>query len=304
MPVWLVTGGTGFLGRHVLSELQGDGQREVVALGRRRPPESFRGSHIAADLNDATDIARAVAETRPAVVIHTAGRTPPANSDELYRANTLTTVHLLDALRDSGRPVRVVLVGSAAELGPVEIAHLPVSEDHPCHPADAYGLSKLLATAAGLAARPPLDVSVARVFNPIGPGTPATQAFGKFAQRLAAPGPDYVRLEVGDLTTSRDFIDVRDVASALVAIALHGKSGLIYNVGTGRSHRVGLGLERLIELSGRNVEVVSQQVSRPGPQDSRADIRRIAEQTGWHPRISWEQSLSDLWDEARTNTNS
>ncbi len=96
------------------------------------------------------------------------------------------------------------------------------------YPRDAYGRSKYLATSAGLAERSPLEVMVARVFNPIGPGTPPTQAFGRFADRLTDPDADPLDLVVGDLDARRDFIDVRDVARAMIALALQrsGRAGL------------------------------------------------------------------------------
>ena len=309
MPVWLVTGGSGFLGRHLLEVLEH--QRapgvDLAVLGRRPPRSWSKGTFVATDLHDPAAVGRAIAATAPEVVFHLAGRTPPASADEYYRGNTLATIHLLDALRGLGRAVRVVLAGSAAELGPLAAEDLPVAEDHPCRPADSYGLSKLLATAAGLAARPPLEVITARIFNPIGPGLPRSQAFGRFAALLAEPGPDPIRLTVGDLDACRDFIDVRDVAGALLCLARRGEPGMIYHVGTGRSHRVGDGLDHLIRLSGRQVTVeVSPQhtASRgPGPSDSRADIRRIVAATGWRPELGWHQSLEDLWDDAHSRAS-
>jgi GDP-4-dehydro-6-deoxy-D-mannose reductase len=176
---------------------------------------------------------------------------------------------------------------------------LPVAETYLGFPRDSYGRSKWLATSAGVAERAPLEVVVARVFNPIGPGIPPTQAFGRFADRLTDPVPDPLDLKVGNLDARRDFIDVRDVAGAMIALASRGQSGLVYNVGTGRSRRVCEGLERLIHLSGRsvNVSVDPALSSRPGPPDSCANIDRIVSQTGWRPAISWEQSLDDLWRE-------
>jgi nucleoside-diphosphate-sugar epimerase len=299
MAAWLVTGGTGFLGRHILRALTATGSAdgEVVALGRRCPPGWAR-RFVHADLEQPEAVARAVRLVRPEVVIHAAGRTPPGTPGEFERVNVRATLHLLDALARAGRPTRVVLVGSAAELGPVDPADLPVNEEHPCQPADAYAWSKRLATLAGLMAPPPVEVMIARVFNPVGPGLPATQALGQFTARLLdpAPGP----LVVGDLDVRRDFVDVRDVARALVALAWSGRPGRVYHVGTGVSHRVGDGLERLIRRSGRSIEVRVDpaRAAARGARDSRADNRRIVADTDWRPAIGWEQSLDDLWDEA------
>ncbi len=128
---------------------------------------------------------------------------------------------------------------------------------------------------------------------------PATQAFGEFAVQLRAGSFDPLPLIVGDLETRRDFIDVRDVARALIAISLRGKPGLVYHVGTGQSRSVGEGLEHLIQMSGRLVRtcIDPSRHHRKSPVDSRADIKRIATHTGWTPAIPFEQSLADLWEE-------
>jgi nucleoside-diphosphate-sugar epimerase len=298
MAVWLVTGGTGFVGRQVLKALPDE---KIVVLGRQCPPGWPESAFAAVDLNDAAQTRMTIERIAPDVVIHTAGRTPPAPDEELYRINFWATLHLVSALSSLRKTVRVVLSGSAAELGPVEQGHLPVSESYKCDPVTAYGRSKLLATKSGLSERSPLEVMVARVFNPIGPGTPVAQALGQFASRLAQAGPDPLDLTVGDLDSRRDFIDVRDVARAMVALATHGQAGLVYHVGTGLSHRVGDGLDRLRQLSGRAVRVSVDSVlcERRGPADSRADIKRISSHTSWRPQISWENSLVDLWNAAR-----
>ncbi len=171
-------------------------------------------------------------------------------------------------------------------------------------PVDAYGRGKQLATIAGLAERPPLEVIVARVFNPIGPGQPANQAFGEFAAQLMAESSDPLPLLAGNLEARRDFIDVRDVVRALVTVSFHGRPGLVYNVGTGQSRSVGEGLELLVRLSGRAVKVCvdPRRYVRKGPVDSRADIGRIMSHTGWKPAIPFEQSLADLWNDLRMKT--
>ena len=308
MSVWLLTGASGFVGRHVLAALERDAdpgsqsENKVIVLGRRSPETRSSADFVSADLTDRERLPGLIQQIAHDYVIHTAGRTPPALDEELYRANFWATIHLLSALRATRKPARVVLSGSAAELGSVDPARLPVDETYVGYPRDAYGRSKYLASSAGLAERAPLEVMIARIFNPIGPGTPPTQAFGRFADRLTDPDADPLGLVVGDLEARRDFIDVRDVARAMIALALRGHAGLAYNVGTGRSHRVADGLERLIQLSDRAVRVSVDPVlqSRRGPADSRANIDRITAHTDWKPSVSWEQSLDDLWREVDT----
>ena len=297
MPVWAVTGGSGFLGRHLLAELRDKAGLEVVAMGRRCPIDWRGEAFVEVDLSVPEAIETAIRSIRPEVLFHAAGQTPPANAETLYQANTLNTLHLLDALRAVGSPIRMVLAGSAAELGLVPVEDLPVGEEYPCRPAEAYGLSKWLATCAGLAARPPLEVMVGRIFNPIGPGLSPNQAFGRFAKILAESREK--TLVVGDLDTRREFVDIRDVARALIAIAESGLAQNTYHIGTGKSVRIGDGLDHLIARSGREIEVRVDPAlkSAPGPRDSRARIAKIVAQTGWTPRISFRQSMDDLWNE-------
>jgi GDP-4-dehydro-6-deoxy-D-mannose reductase len=303
MATWLITGATGFLGRHVLDVLNFELMRHepngdvIFVLGRRRPAGWPDENFIRADLDDPVALRDAIGKVIPDHVIHTAGRTPPASDDALYQGNFWATIRLLNALRGLNRRVRVTLVGSAAELGDVPPFALPVAEGYPCAPLDAYGRSKQLATIAGLAERPPLELVVARVFNPIGPGLPPTQALGEFASQLISNVADPLTLLVGNPEVHRDFIDVRDVARALVAVSFRGHSGLLYHVGSGQSRSVGEGLELLIRLSGRSVKICTdpRRHVRRSPADSRADIGRIVDHTGWRPTIPFEQSLADLW---------
>jgi nucleoside-diphosphate-sugar epimerase len=292
-PTWLVTGGSGFLGRHLLDRLESE-PVDVVALGRH--PLDRRGAirFVEGDLLDQRGLTVSLSWVVPDVVFHLAGKTPPADPEALDRSNRLATVVLVDALASLARPIRLIVAGSAAELGPVPVEELPVAESRPCRPDGDYGRSKLAATEVALAAPASITAIVARVFNPIGPGLPTSQALGRFAS-LIARGAE--RFSVGELSPRRDFIDARDAADAFVALARRGKGG-IYHLGTGESRSIAEGLEALIRLSGRAVMIEPDPSRSGGPSDSRADIGRIRAETGWSPRIPFERSVADLWASA------
>ena len=300
MSVCLVTGAIGFLGCHLIAALKTRPTHfgRIVETGRTLPHANESREFVPADLTKTESIRCLLEAVSPDVIFHLAGKTPPGSAEDFYRANTLATALLFDVLRERGRPVRVVQVGSAAELGVVPDCDLPVGEDYPCRPTSAYGLSKWLCTQAGVVSQFPIEVIAARVFNPVGPGIPEAQAIGSFATRLADPGISV--LKVGDVTVKRDFVDVRDVARALIALAQQGHAGLVYHVGTGQSQTVQSGLDYFIGRSGRSIETISESIGGLGGRlnDSRADIMRIKEHTGWRPEIPWEQSLSEIWDEA------
>lgn len=296
---WIVTGSSGFLGRAVtarLAERQGDA---VIGIRRR-----VRGNdqEIAADLSTISvdALAHLIENVAPDALIHCAGRTPPARPVDYWSENTRSTANLVAACAQISADIPVVLVGSAAELGPVPADRLPVSEACPCRPRDSYGLSKWAATVAGLggprAGRS--AVVVGRVFNLIGPGMPATQAFGRFARELAGAPCDPVTIAASDLDARRDFLDVRDAAGALIALAEHGRAGEVYHVATGVSHSIGDGLGVLICSSGRAVHVAPATRAATGAFESRASIDKIVQETGWRPVISFEQSLDDTWRSA------
>ena len=261
----LVTGASGFVGRAVLRQLERRGL-ETFAVSRRAQPSvaSERGIVLPRP-EETADVRRALLEVRPQVVMHLAGAASAGSYSELYRANVVFAANLLDASISMSDAPRVLVLGSAAEYGPVPEAQLPVTEDFACRPNTAYGISKLAQTQHALAAAAKgLPIVVARLFNPIGAGMLKTLALGSFADQIARMGAAGGTLSTGDLDVVRDFIDVDVAANALVEIALkHQGGGEIINVCSGCGQSLLDMTRRLIALSGKAVNL-RQDVSRRG----------------------------------------
>lgn len=255
----LVTGAGGFVGRHLCTLLSAQGV-DICTIGLR--PTS--AAHLTVDPMDLVALTTAVDAVRPTAVFHLAGVTESADPIDYYRVNAAFAAGLLAALERSGQEsVPVLLVGSAAEYGPIGPASLPVSETTPACPISDYGISKLTQTHLGLAAaargRP---VVVVRPFNIIGPGMPTSLAVGSFAARVAAivrgEVPPIVR--VGKLASSRDLIDVRDVVRLCVVLLEHPQArGRIINLCTGVATTMRQVLADLITLSGMEIAVACDQ---------------------------------------------
>ena len=324
----LVTGAQGFLGRYVVADwLAADGEASVTGLGRsprddhgfthevgwcgRRWPAplpeelanaltSDRYQYVSADLGDTAALTALIGQLRPEVVVHLAGSLRDEPPEQLVRANVGGLVSLLDAVVGSGIPApRLVLCSSGSVYGSVPGRALPLHEDMPCRPLDPYSVSKRAAEDMGriLVAQSGLHATWARVFNPVGPGQDERHLCGWLGQQVASIAAGHQRpvVSVGPLHTTRDYIDVRDTATALRTIAEVGSAGATYNVATGVETTGEQVLECLLDRSGLRGQV--EVVRRPGrPSDMErhfADVSRLSD-LGWTPSWRLDESLEEV----------
>lgn len=263
----LVTGAGGFLGLHVVDRLREIGA-EVFTLGIERSGKlaSDRAFLLKTPV-DGAGIETAMRASRPNLVFHLAGTSNAEPLEDTYRVNVLFGVHLLRAALQQSSLPRVLLAGSAAEYGPVEDAALPVTEDTPCRPVSAYGITKLAQTHHGLAVAASQPVVVARLFNVIGRGMPPHLALGAFAAQLRAMPAEGGILRSGPLARERDFVEAGPTAALLVDLLSNpAAAGQIVNVCSGQATSLADLTEALVSASGRPV-AMQVDASRAGNSD-------------------------------------
>jgi len=303
----LVTGASGFVGRHLCAALAVAGW-DVVPAGASHESEGF----LPVDLRDEQTLRAALDIARPDVVFHLAAiaAVPDALADPLgvYDVNALGTARLTRAVRsyrdDGGAPPRIVFASSADVYGRREPRYHPLLESYVIRPENPYSASKAAAEAIllGEARSFELDVVIARAFNHIGPGQSERFAIASFAGQLAriAAGGSPV-LMVGNLEAKRDFLDVRDVVAAYVALAGGGARGEIYNVSSGTAISMREMLGKLIAAARVPVEV-REDPDRMRPFDTPVaygSSEKLRAATGWAPRIKLERTLRESYEDAR-----
>jgi len=287
----LLTGHNGFAGRSILSRL------------RERSDWHATGLPDALDVRS-PELPAAIETIRPQAVIHLAALTSVAESfrhpDEFFSVNFHGTWNLLKALRATHFQGRLIYVSSGDCYGAVAEAALPVGEREPLRPRSPYAVGKVAAEALchQWSQTEAIDIVIARPFNHIGPGQDERFVIASFARQIARmlAGAAAPQLRCGDLTVTRDFTDVRDVADAYLALLGHGRRGEVYNIGSGRETRVGDALAILIEIAGIEIETaVDPAIIRADEQRRMvADVTKITEQTGWHAQIPLERTLTDI----------
>jgi GDP-4-dehydro-6-deoxy-D-mannose reductase len=294
----LVTGGHGFVGRHLRDHLEAMGD-EVTSLDRRGPD--------AVDVTDRDRLVERVRAARADVLYHLAafshvGESFAAEADVLT-VNVDGTANVLTACRAAGIG-RVIVVGSAEQYGVVQAAAIPLTEDAPTHPVSPYARSKQAAETLALDefATTGLGVVCVRAFNHTGPGQPPRFLVPALAARIVAAeraGMDTVT--VGNVDPVRDYSDVRDVARAYRLLAERGEPGTVYNVCSGHGVSVADLARGLLALAARPLELVVD----PGLVRATdvpvlvGDPSRRRDATGWTPEIPLAQTLADVLEHAR-----
>jgi GDP-4-dehydro-6-deoxy-D-mannose reductase len=239
-------------------------------------------------------------------VFHVAGVSQTDCASEYYQANVVYAATLLDALKMAKlQDTTLALVGTAAEYGALEIGDLPAKEGGRTRPAGYYGESKLAQTRlAELAMRQNRRVMVFRPSNIIGPGMSPNLAVGAFVTQLGAIARKQAEavLQVGDLATARDLIDVQDVAMLMLRLAEVPEAlGKVINIATGRPTRMEDVLRSLLDMflaAGYGpVRVESRGHASTGASSEihYSSTRRLVELVGKIPFTPLAESLSRIF---------
>jgi GDP-4-dehydro-6-deoxy-D-mannose reductase len=293
MKKLLVTGLNGFVGGHLQALLaaMADGPWQLLAS---KPHDLLDGASLDAWLQDDC----------PDAVIHLAGQTfvPEAFRDpaQTIKVNLLGTLNLLQALKRWGFCGTFLYVSSGDVYGQVEEVNLPISESLAPRPRNPYAVSKVAAEllCQQWSYSEPWRIIVARPFNHIGPGQGEAFVIPSMAGQLVRvrQGLQPAQLEVGDVDVTRDFLDVRDVLQAYLALLEHGRSGEIYNVCSGVELRVRDLIMQMAGLAGIEVELV-QDASRLRLSEQRRVVgcsKKLQKETGWKPGVSITETLQSV----------
>jgi len=282
----LITGASGFAGRHLVAACRADGDEVSTAPSSR-----------VADLRDAETALGVVAAARPDVVYHLAAQAHVGRSWEdpaaTLHGNVAMTLNMLEAVRAEAPSAVFLLVGSSEEYGPP--LRVPTTEDEVLRPANPYAVSKASCDLLGglYAGAHGLRVVRARAFNHAGPGQEPVYAIASFARQVALGG-DPVRVVTGNADTRRDYTDVRDVVRAYRMLAAYGEPG-IFNICSGVSHSAREVVAAVGRVAGVEVihEVDPARVRPNEVMEVRGSFARLHEATGWEPSIPFEQTLLD-----------
>jgi GDP-4-dehydro-6-deoxy-D-mannose reductase len=292
----LVTGSNGFVGTHLSLELSNHGYR---VIGVDRNGDKATANYRSVDLTKSSDVQKIDFKEIDAV-IHLAGLAAVGPSfDEPMKyitTNIGIEVNLFEAALQQNTKPKFLIISSGALYD--TSAKLPLTEKSKVLPSSPYSVSKLGQEQVGLYYQTRgFECVIARPFNHIGPG----QGLGFLLPDLAKQIADIEKdnggvVLVGNLESSRDYTDVRDIVRAYRLLLEKGKSGEIYNICSGAAVSGNEILTNLVSLTNSKV-IIKKDPERLRPSDTPilfGSNAKIYKDTGWKPEIKLAKTLSDV----------
>jgi GDP-4-dehydro-6-deoxy-D-mannose reductase len=265
---------------------------------------------ITGDIIDPLSMRIVIEAVRPERIFHLAAQSHVPTSwnspVDTMRTNVEGQINLFEAVRAARLDPLIQIAGSSEEYGLVHADEVPVTETNALRPLSTYAVSKVAQDRLAYQywRSYGLRSVIARGFNHCGPRQTENFVVATLARQIAAieAGLQPPIISVGDLTSTRDLTDVRDIARAYWLLLEQCQPGEVYNIGSGTMRTVQEILDQLLALT--NVPIrIEQDPNRLRPSDVKillANDTKFRTATGWRPVIPFDQTLRDTLHYWRT----
>lgn len=308
----LILGGAGFVGKHLIRHLRDDLKWDIsVTKMKNEKVEEKNIKVYDLDIMNLSEIKQVMEQVQPDIIFHLAAQSSVAlswkNPGLTIDVNIKGSVNVLDAVRFLSFKPRILLIGSGEEYGHIRPEETPVKEETILRPGNIYAATKAAQNMIGkiYADAYTMDIIIIRAFNHIGAGQAPIFVVSDFCRQVAQIEKGLIEpvIKVGNLCAKRDFLDVADVIRAYALLAQKGRSGEVYNVGSGKSISIQEILNLILSKSSHKISVL-QEKDRFRPIDVaviEADINKLQRDTGWKAEISISDTISDVLEYWRKN---
>ena len=312
----LITGGTGFVGSHMVDYILKYAIRpdQKVYCTKRWMEDTKNLDHIDhdsfeyidCDLLDGMSVKRAVEISKPEKVFHFAAQSFPEVSFKIpvitLQTNIIGTTHLLESIKESEYDPTIVSVSSSEVYGNPNEDEIPITEENPIRPANPYSISKVghdlmsqyYHKAYGM------KIITTRMFSHEGARRGKQFALSSFAYQIAKNeklvGDGVVKH--GNLDSVRTYNHIEDAIQAYWICSNSDKYGEVYNIGGDYTCTVGEALDMLISKSTKN-HTKELDPERVRPTDITLQIpssEKFRNDFGWRPMKSLTHICDDLLD--------
>ncbi len=307
-----ITGIEGFVGTYLAIDLLNK-EYQVTGIKLAELPVNFPKIPVhQCDITDKKRLKEILAEVRPAAVFHLAAvssvYTCEHYPETAFEINTQGTFNLFESLYELEINPKIILISSCEVYetkNQNRKSKKKLSEKSIVRASSVYALTKICTeeVADFFANRHGLRITILRPFTHTGPGQSEKFVFPSVTKQIVEieKGERLPVIELGNIDVFRDYTDVRDMVKAYELAFLNCVPGEIYNVTSERTYSIREGVEILIKLAQKPIEIKidPEKVRQWGNQYLAGDSRKFRKATKWKPTIDFKTTLADLLEHSR-----
>lgn len=299
----LITGGAGFIGSAIFTELKNKGYDIFVvdnlSYGNRDFIDIDDNHFFKEDIRDIQELRQVFYQVQPKILIHLAAIhfIPYCNQHPFEAAdiNIRGTINILEASKAITSLDKIFFASTAAVYPIVDEA---IKEDNELHPLDIYGLSKLTCEhiCKNFWLETGTDTIICRFFNAFGPNETNPHLIPEIEKQLRS---GQRTLKLGNLTPKRDFIHTYDMATAVAALLKLDKIGYqVFNLGRGIEYSVKEVVESFERQLGEQIFIESDptRIRKVEREHLLANISKLRNLTDWEPKWSIDDGIRNIID--------
>lgn len=297
----LITGANGFVGKYLVSELKSHNYY-VIGVDVQNDSATKVDEYRKVDIRNSCEVEQLISNISPDGIIHLAAQSDPVVSwiipQETFLLNVNGGINILDAVRRQSKRIKCLFVGSSTIYSD---SNDKLSELSPVSYSSPYSVSKLSLEQICLLYNKKynMDIVVTRSFNHVGVGQKENAAIPSFCKQIIDFENGIIHeVKVGNIDVSRDFTNVNDIVRAYRMLLETDNTCGIYNVGSGVAISLRIVLQTLCSFSKTKIKIVEDKERLRINDNSYVccDNTKIRETTGWHPLITINASLKEMYE--------
>lgn len=297
---YLVLGGNGFIGSFVVDEILANGHNvTVLDMG----PEKFRSplsnvKYVTGSI-DNLELLNETFEGKD-ILIHSVSTTVPYTSNQNIQfdieSNLISSVNIFRIAAEKGIKRIVYLSSGGAVYG--EPITVPIPENHPMNPLSSYGITKLAIEKylSYFSINYGIEYNIIRPSNPYGPRQNPFSNQGVIAVFLGKVLKDEVIEVWGDGTIAKDYVYIKDIASAIYKSSITDKVYEAYNIGSGDFVSLNEIIEIIRDITYKDVKFRYMDSNKFDVHKVCLDINKAKRELDFEPRINLKQGIKETWD--------
>lgn len=299
----LITGAEGFISHYLIKLLKKKYKVYGSFFNKKKLIKDEEVTYYKCDVRKLSNVKSLLFKIKPKIIFHLAAKSHPTLSFQnpllTLETNVMGTANILETVKNLKQKPKIIIACSSAQYGSRPLSKLPMVEGQVYHPEHIYGLSKVFQENLGSQYFKMFKIKIvnAIIFNTSGPRKRYDVFYDLCKQYVKQNKKKIINISCGNLNKFRDFMHVEDVATALYILAIRGKPGSSYNIGSSNLIKVSKIIQAMRNLHKKKINLITDKAKyRSFDEKYISSSNTKIKKLGWKPKKNIYDIVRDMYN--------